>query len=117
MVALFFFVLLLGPILPGPTTSVLDTTFKLLSPNDSSASQHSRTRECPEKLVTSARPERVGGQRSRSYEDPSQFSSLAVRPAPIFLPDRLSDQEIVFSAKKPAFFKTPKSYACLDIEA
>ena len=54
------------------------------------------------------------GQRGGLTEDPSQFSIACRQTGPITLPDKLSDQESVFSERTSVFFKNTKVVRMFD---
>ncbi len=93
----------------------LDTTFKLLSPNDSvcvSAFEDPRISG----VTCHISQARKGGWGSvvGLTEDPSHFSIACRQTGPIVLPDKLPEQENVFSEKTSAFFKNTKVVRMFD---
>ena len=116
MVALVFCVLV------GATNSAiandigcLDTTFKLLSPNDSvcvSAFEDPKVSG----VTCHISQARKGGWGSvvGLTEDPSRFSIACRQTGPITLPEKLPNQENVFSEKTSIFFKNTKVIRMFD---
>ena len=116
MVALVFCVLV------GATNSAiandigcLDTTFKLLSPNDSvcvSAFEDPKVSG----VTCHISQARKGGWGSvvGLTEDPSRFSIACRQTGPISLPEKLPNQENVFSEKTSIFFKNTKVIRMFD---
>ena len=116
MTALLFGVLFLG-IHPVHAEDIgcLDTTFKLLSPNDSvcvSAFEDSKVHG----VTCHISQARKGGWGSvvGLAEDPSRFSIACRQTGPISLPDKLPGQENVFSEKTSIFFKNTKVIRMFD---
>lgn len=110
-------VALLGGTFParGDDIGCLDTTFKLLSPNDSvcvSAFEDPRVSG----VTCHISQARKGGWGSvvGLTEDPSRFSIACRQTGPIVLPDKLPDQENVFSEKTSVFFKNTKVVRMFD---
>jgi len=116
MVTLFFFVLIAGTN-PAWADDIgcLDTTFKLLSPNDSVCVSAFKDPKVPGVTCHISQARKGGwGSVVGLTEDPSQFSIACRQTGPIFLPDRLSDQENVFSEKTSIFFKNTKVIRMFD---
>ena len=116
MVPLFFFVLIAGTN-PAWADDIgcLDTTFKLLSPNDSVCVSAFEDPRVPGETCHISQARKGGwGSVVGLTEDPSQFSIACRQTGPIFLPDRLSDQENVFSEKTSIFFKNTKVIRMFD---
>jgi len=114
--AIFFFVLIAGSN-PAWTDDIgyLDTTFKLLSPNDSVCVSAFEDPRVPGETCHISQARKGGwGSVVGLTEDPSQFSIACRQTGPIFLPDRLSDQENVFSEKTSIFFKNTKVIRMFD---
>jgi CreA protein len=93
----------------------LDTIFKLLSPNDSvcvSAFEDPRVSG----VTCHISQARKGGWGSvvGLTEDPSRFSIACRQTGPISLPDKLPDQENVFSERTSIFFKHTKVIRMFD---
>jgi len=93
----------------------LDTTFKLLSPNDTvcvSAFEDPKVSG----VTCHISQARKGGWGSvlGLTEDPSRFSIACRQTGPITLPDKLPDQENVFSEKTSVFFKKTKVIRMFD---
>jgi CreA protein len=93
----------------------LDTTFKLLSPNDSvcvSAFEDPNVRG----VTCHISQARKGGWGSvvGLAEDPSRFSIACRQTGPIYLPEKLPKQENVFSEKTSIFFKNTKVIRMFD---
>lgn len=93
----------------------LDTTFKLLSPNDSvcvSAFEDPKVRG----VTCHISQARKGGWGSvvGLAEDPSRFSIACRQTGPISLPEKLPKQENVFSEKTSIFFKNTKVIRMFD---
>ena len=116
MPALIFCVLFAG-INPAWAEDIgcLDTTFKLLSPNDSvcvSAFEDPKVSG----VTCHISQARKGGWGSviGLTEDPSRFSIACRQTGPISLPDKMPDQENVFSEKTSIFFKNTKVIRMLD---
>jgi CreA protein len=116
ILALFLFVLLAG-INPAWADDIgcLDTTFKLLSPNDSvcvSAFEDPKVHG----VTCHISQARKGGWGSvvGLTEDPSRFSIACRQTGPISLPEKLPDQENVFSERTSIFFKNTKVIRMFD---
>jgi CreA protein len=116
MMLLFFCALLVGinPVY-ADDIGCLDTTFKLLSPNDSvcvSAFEDSKVHgvTCH---ISQARKGGWGGVVGLA-EDPSRFSIACRQTGPISLPEKLPSQENVFSEKTSIFFKNTKVIRMFD---
>jgi len=93
----------------------LDTTFKLLSPNDSvcvSAFEDPQVSG----VTCHISQARKGGWGSvvGLTEDPSRFSIACRQTGPISLPDKLPKQDNVFSEKTSIFFKNTKVIRMFD---
>ena len=93
----------------------LDTTFKLLSPNDSvcvSAFEDPKVSG----VTCHISQARKGGWGSvvGLTEDPSRFSIACRQTGPITLPEKLPNQENVFSEKTSIFFKNTKVIRMFD---
>ncbi len=93
----------------------LDTTFKLLSPNDSicvSAFEDPKVSG----VTCHISQARKGGWGSvvGLAEDPSRFSIACRQTGPIALPEKLPNQENVFSEKTSVFFKNTKVIRMFD---
>jgi CreA protein len=93
----------------------LDTTFKLLSPNDSVCVSAFEDLKVPG-VTCHISQARTGGWGSvvGLTEDPSRFSIACRQTGPISLPDNLHDQENVFSEKTSVFFKNTKVVRMFD---
>jgi CreA protein len=114
--ALLISMLVVG-IKPGWADDIgcLDTTFKLLSPNDSvcvSAFEDSKVSG----VTCHISQARTGGWGSvvGLSEDPSRFSIACRQTGPISLPEKLPEQENVFSEKTSIFFKNTKVIRMFD---
>jgi CreA protein len=116
MLTLISFVL---PVGIGPARAddigCLDTTFKLLSPNDSVCVSAFEDPKVPG-VTCHISQARTGGWGSvvGLAEDPSRFSIACRQTGPISLPDKLPDQENVFSEKTSIFFKHTKVIRMFD---
>ena len=115
-VVLNFFLLLVGTsLVMAEDLGCLDTTFKLLSPNDSVCVS---AFEDPKVVGVTCHisQARKGGWASvvGLTEDPSRFSIACRQTGPITLPARLPAQENVFSEKTSAFFKNTKVIRMFD---
>lgn len=116
VVVLNFFLLLAGTsLVMAEDLGCLDTTFKLLSPNDSvcvSAFEDPKVAG----VTCHISQARKGGWASvvGLTEDPSRFSIACRQTGPITLPARLPAQENVFSEKTSAFFKNTKVIRMFD---
>jgi CreA protein len=113
---LFFCVLMAGINLTyANEIGCLDTTFKLLSPNDSvcvSAFEDPKVQG----VTCHISQARKGGWGSvvGLAEDPSRFSIACRQTGPITLPEKLPKQENVFSEKTSIFFKNTKVIRMFD---
>ncbi len=93
----------------------LDTTFKLLSPNDSVCVSAFEDPKVPGVTCHISQARKGGwGSVVGLTEDPSRFSIACRQTGPISLPDKLPDQENVFSEKTSIFFKNTKVVRMLD---
>jgi CreA protein len=116
ILALFFCVLIAGAnSVWADDIGCLDTTFKLLSPNDSvcvSAFEDPKVSG----VTCHISQARKGGWGSvvGLAEDPSRFSIACRQTGPIVLPDKLPNQENVFSEKTSVFFKNTKVIRMFD---
>jgi CreA protein len=116
MLALTFCVLLVG-IKPvwADDIGCLDTTFKLLSPNDSVCVSAFEDPKVPGVTCHISQARKGGwGSVVGLSEDPSRFSIACRQTGPISLPDKLPDQENVFSEKTSIFFKNTKVIRMFD---
>ena len=114
--ALIFNVLVVG-ISPAWTDDIgcLDTTFKLLSPNDSVCVSAFEDPEVSGVTCHISQARKGGwGSVVGLTEDPSRFSIACRQTGPISLPDKLPDQENVFSEKTSIFFKNTKVIRMFD---
>ncbi len=93
----------------------LDTTFKFLSPNDSVCVSAFEDPKVPG-VTCHISQARKGGWSSvvGLAEDPSLFSISCKQTGPISLPDKLPNQENVFSEKTSVFFKKTKVIRMFD---
>ncbi len=114
--AVFFYVLLAG-VTSARANDIgcLDTTFKFFSPNDSvcvSAFEDPRVHG----VTCHISQARKGGWGSLVglTEDPSRFSIACRQTGPISLPEKLPNQENVFSEKTSIFFKNTKVIRMFD---
>jgi CreA protein len=113
---LFFCVLLAGINLTyAKEIGCLDTTFKLLSPNDTvcvSAFEDPKVQG----VTCHISQARKGGWGSvvGLSEDPSRFSIACRQTGPISLPEKLPKQENVFNEKTSVFFKNTKVIRMFD---
>lgn len=115
-VVLNFFLLLVGTsLVMAEDLGCLDTTFKLLSPNDSVCVSAFEDPKVPG-VTCHISQARKGGWASMVglTEDPSRFSIACRQTGPITLPARLPAQENVFSEKTSAFFKNTKVIRMFD---
>ena len=116
ILALFFCVLFAGAnSARADDIGCLDTTFKLLSPNDSvcvSAFEDPKVSG----VTCHISQARKGGWGSvvGLAEDPSRFSIACRQTGPIALPEKLPNQENVFSEKTSVFFKNTKVIRMFD---
>lgn len=93
----------------------LDTTFKLLSPNDSVCVSAFDDPSVPGVTCHISQARKGGwGSVVGLAEDPSRFSIACRQTGPISLPNKLPNQENVFSEKTSAFFKSTKVIRMLD---
>ncbi len=93
----------------------LDTTFKLLSPNDSVCVSAFDDPKVPGVSCHISQARKGGwGSVVGLAEDPSRFSIACRQTGPISLPSKLPDQESVFSEKTSAFFKSTKVVRMFD---
>lgn len=116
MLALIFNVLVVG-INPAWTDDIgcLDTTFKLLSPNDSVCVSAFEDPEVSGVTCHISQARKGGwGSVVGLTEDPSRFSIACRQTGPISLPDKLPKQENVFSEKTSIFFKNTKVIRMFD---
>ena len=116
VVVLNFFLLLAGTsLVMAEDLGCLDTTFKLLSPNDSVCVSAFEDPKVPG-VTCHISQARKGGWASvvGLTEDPSRFSIACRQTGPISLPDKLPDQENVFSEKTSIFFKNTKVIRMFD---
>jgi len=116
MLALIFGVLVVG-INPAWTDDIgcLDTTFKLLSPNDSVCVSAFEDTRVPGVTCHISQARKGGwGSVVGLAEDPSRFSIACRQTGPITLPDKLPSQENVFSEKTSIFFKNTKVIRMFD---
>lgn len=115
-VVLNFFLLLVGTsLVMAEDLGCLDTTFKLLSPNDSVCVSAFEDPKVPG-VTCHISQARKGGWASMVglTEDPSRFSIACRQTGPITLPAKLPAQENVFSEKTSAFFKNTKVIRMFD---
>lgn len=116
LAAITFCVLSVG-IAPAAADDVgcIDTTFKLLSPNDSVCVSAFDDPKVPGVTCHISQARKGGwGSVVGLAEDPSRFSIACRQTGPISLPGKLPDQENVFSEKTSAFFKSTKVIRMLD---
>lgn len=116
ILALFFCVLLAvtNPVW-ADDIGCLDTTFKLLSPNDSVCVSAFEDPKIPGVTCHISQARKGGwGSVVGLTEDPSRFSIACRQTGPISLPDKLPDQENVFSEKTSIFFKNTKVIRMFD---
>jgi len=93
----------------------LDTTFKLLSPNDSVCVSAFDDPSVPGVTCHISQARKGGwGSVVGLAEDPSRFSIACRQTGPISLPNKLPNQENVFSEKTSAFFKSTKVIRMFD---
>lgn len=93
----------------------LDTTFKLLSPNDSVCVSAFEDPKVPGVTCHISQARKGGwGSVVGLTEDPSRFSIACRQTGPISLPDKMPDQENVFSEKTSVFFKHTKVIRMFD---
>ena len=93
----------------------LDTTFKLLSPNDSVCVSAFEDPKAPGVTCHISQARKGGwGSVVGLTEDPSRFSIACRQTGPISLPDNLPDQESAFSEKTSIFFKNTKVIRMFD---
>ncbi len=99
----------------GDDIGCLDTTFKLLSPNDSVCVSAFEDPKLPGVTCHISQARKGGwGSVVGLTEDPSRFSIACRQTGPIALPDKLPEQESVFSEKTSVFFKNTKVVRMLD---
>lgn len=105
----------LGMTVRAEEIGCLDTTFKLLSPDDSVCVSAFEDPKVPG-VTCHISQARKGGWKSLVglTEDPSRFSIACTQTGPISLPDKLSRQENVFSEKTSVFFKKTKVIRMFD---
>ena len=116
MLALFMSMLVVA-IKPAWTDDIgcLDTTFKLLSPNDSVCVSAFEDVRVPGVTCHISQARKGGwGSVVGLSEDPSRFSIACRQTGPIVLPDKLPEQENVFSEKTSIFFKNTKVIRMFD---
>lgn len=93
----------------------LDTTFKLLSPNDSVCVSAFEDSQIPGVTCHISQARKGGwGSVVGLTEDPSRFSIACRQTGPISLPDKLPEQQNVFSEKTSIFFKNTKVIRMFD---
>lgn len=116
-VATLFFGVLFAGINFASATEIgcLDTTFKFLSPDDSvcvSAFEDQKVQG----VTCHISQARKGGWSSvvGLAEDPSRFSIACRQTGPITLPEKLPNQESVFSERTSAIFKNTKVVRMFD---
>ena len=116
MVALILCAVIAG-IIPAWADDIgcLDTTFKLLSPNDSVCVSAFEDPKVPGVTCHISQARKGGwGSVVGLTEDPSLFSIACRQTGPISLPGKLPDQENVFSEKTSIFFKHTKVIRMFD---
>lgn len=116
-VLLLIFCLLLAGVTPASADDIgcLDTTFKLLSPNDSVCVSAFDDPKVPGVTCHISQARKGGwGSVVGLTEDPSRFSIACRQTGPISLPDKLPAQENVFSEKTSIFFKNTKVIRMFD---
>ncbi len=117
MMAALFFCVLLVEIHPVSADDIgcLDTTFKLLSPNDSVCVSAFEDSKVPGVTCHISQARKGGwGSVVGLAEDPSRFSIACRQTGPIVLPEKLPSQENVFSEKTSVFFKNTKVIRMFD---
>jgi CreA protein len=93
----------------------LDTTFKFLSPNDSVCVSAFEDPKIPGVTCHISQARKGGwGSVVGLTEDPSRFSIACRQTGPISLPEKLPEQENVFSEKTSIFFKNTKVIRMFD---
>jgi CreA protein len=93
----------------------LDTTFKFLSPNDSVCVSAFEDPGVPGVTCHISQARKGGwGSVVGLTEDPSRFSIACRQTGPISLPEKLPDQESVFSERTSVFFKNTKVVRMFD---
>lgn len=106
-----------GGLVPARADDIgcLDTTFKLLSPNDSVCVSAFEDPKVPGVTCHISQARKGGwGSVVGLTEDPSRFSIACRQTGPITLPEKLPDQESVFSEKTSVFFKHTKVIRMFD---
>jgi len=109
--------MLIAGIIPAWADDIgcLDTTFKLLSPNDSVCVSAFEDPQVPGVTCHISQARKGGwGSVVGLTEDPSLFSIACRQTGPISLPGKLPDQENVFSEKTSIFFKHTKVIRMFD---
>lgn len=117
MTLVLFLSMLVVGINPAWTDDIgcLDTTFKLLSPNDSVCVSAFEDAKVPGVTCHISQARKGGwGSVVGLSEDPSRFSIACRQTGPISLPEKLPDQENVFSEKTSIFFKNTKVIRMFD---
>ena len=116
ILALFFCVLIAGINLAyANEIGCLDTTFKMLSPNDSVCVSAFEDSKVPGVTCHISQARKGGwGSVVGLTEDPSRFSIACRQTGPITLPEKLPKQENVFSEKTSIFFKNTKVVRMFD---
>lgn len=116
MMVLAFFMLFAGAHLVwADDIGCLDTTFKFLSPNDSVCISAFEDERVPGVTCHISQARKGGwGSVVGLTEDPSRFSIACRQTGPISLPDKLPNQENVFSEKTSIFFKNTKVVRMFD---
>lgn len=117
MTLVLFLSMLVVGINPAWTDDIgcLDTTFKLLSPNDSVCVSAFEDARVPGVTCHISQARKGGwGSVVGLSEDPSRFSIACRQTGPISLPEKLPDQENVFSEKTSIFFKNTKVIRMFD---
>ncbi len=116
MLALVFCVLVAGGNAAwADDIGCLDTTFKLLSPNDSVCVSAFEDPKVPGVTCHISQARKGGwGSVVGLTEDPSRFSIACRQTGPISQPNKLPDQENVFSEKTSIFFKHTKVIRMFD---
>ncbi len=93
----------------------LDTTFKFFSPNDTVCVSAFDDPKVPGVTCHISQARKGGwGSVVGLTEDPSRFSIACRQTGPVTLPDKLPEQENVFSEKTSAFFKKTKVVRMFD---
>jgi CreA protein len=117
MTLVLFLSMLVVAINPAWTDDIgcLDTTFKLLSPNDSVCVSAFEDAKVPGVTCHISQARKGGwGSVVGLSEDPSRFSIACRQTGPISPPEKLPDQENVFSEKTSIFFKNTKVIRMFD---